>query len=69
MLTREGHTEAAFDLVRLAGHVPVGVLCELVNRDGTMMAGDQIDVFADMNGLLKISVADLIAWRRKRGDL
>lgn len=69
VLTREGHTEAAFDLVRLAGHVPVGVLCELVNRDGTMMAGDQIDVFADMNGLLKISVADLIAWRCKRGDL
>lgn len=69
VLTREGHTEAAFDLVRLAGHLPVGVLCELVNRDGTMMAGPQIDRFAERHGLLKVSVAELIAWRRQRGDL
>ncbi|SEO15462.1 3,4-dihydroxy-2-butanone 4-phosphate synthase [Gemmobacter aquatilis] len=69
VLTREGHTEAAFDLVRLAGHVPVGVLCEMVNRDGSMMAGDQIDVFAERHGLLKISVAEMIDWRRQRGDL
>jgi 3,4-dihydroxy 2-butanone 4-phosphate synthase/GTP cyclohydrolase II len=69
VLTREGHTEATYDLVRLAGHVPVGVLCELVNKDGSMMRGAQIDSFAARNGLLKISVAELIAWRRKRGDL
>ena len=69
VLVREGHTEAAYDLVRLAGHVPVGVLCEMVNRDGSMMAGDQLDDFAARHGLLKISVADLISWRRKRGDL
>lgn len=68
VLTREGHTEATFDLVRLAGHVPVGVLCELVNKDGSMMRGAQIESFAARNGLLKISVAELIAWRRARGD-
>lgn len=68
VLTREGHTEATYDLVRLAGHVPVGVLCELVNKDGSMMRGAQIDSFAARNGLLKISVAELIAWRRARGD-
>lgn len=68
VLTREGHTEATYDLVRLAGHVPVGVLCELVNKDGSMMRSTQIDSFAARNGLLKISVAELIDWRRKRGD-
>jgi 3,4-dihydroxy 2-butanone 4-phosphate synthase/GTP cyclohydrolase II len=68
VLTREGHTEATYDLVRLAGHVPVGVLCELVNKDGSMMRGAQIDSFAARNGLLKISVAELIEWRRARGD-
>jgi 3,4-dihydroxy 2-butanone 4-phosphate synthase / GTP cyclohydrolase II len=69
VLTRDGHTEATFDLVRLAGHVPVGVLCELVNPDGSMMRGAQIDSFAARSGLLQISVADLIAWRRSHGDL
>lgn len=69
VLVRGGHTEAAFDLVRLAGHVPVGILCELVNRDGSMMAGDQLDSFAERHGLLKISVAEMIGWRHKRGDL
>lgn len=69
VLVREGHTEATFDLVRLAGHVPVGVLCELVNPDGSMMHGKQIDVFAARSGLLKISVAQLIQWRKKRQDL
>lgn len=69
VLTRDGHTEATFDLVRLAGHLPVGVLCELVNPDGSMMAGEQIDQFAARHDLMKISVEDLIAWRRERGDL
>ncbi|SDK34694.1 3,4-dihydroxy 2-butanone 4-phosphate synthase / GTP cyclohydrolase II [Agrobacterium fabrum] len=68
VLTRQGHTEAAYDLVRLAGHVPVGVLCELVNSDGTMMCGEQIDQFSSRFGLLKISVADLIAWRHSKRD-
>ncbi|WP_366926927.1 3,4-dihydroxy-2-butanone-4-phosphate synthase [Pseudogemmobacter hezensis] len=69
VLTREGHTEAAWDLVRLAGHVPVGVLGELVNPDGTMMRGEQIAAFARRFGLQTISVAQMIEWRRARGDI
>lgn len=69
VLERQGHTEAAYDLVRLAGHVPVGVLGELVNQDGTMMCGEQIDQFSRRFGLLKISVADLINWRHLKRDL
>ena len=69
VLVRDGHTEATYDLVRLAGHVPVGVLGEMVNPDGTMMRGPQIDVFAAKNGLLKISIAELIEWRRARNDI
>jgi 3,4-dihydroxy 2-butanone 4-phosphate synthase/GTP cyclohydrolase II len=68
VLMREGHTEAAFDLVRLSGQTPVGVLCELVNSDGSMMRGDQIDRFAQRFGLIKISVVDLIAWRIEHED-
>jgi 3,4-dihydroxy 2-butanone 4-phosphate synthase / GTP cyclohydrolase II len=68
VLTREGHTEAAYDLVRLAGHVPVGVLCELVNTDGSMMRGRQLDAFARKHKLLMVSVAELISWRRQHGD-
>jgi 3,4-dihydroxy 2-butanone 4-phosphate synthase/GTP cyclohydrolase II len=69
VMTRQGHTEAAYDLVRLAGHVPVGVLCELVNPDGSMMRGPQIDQFARRFGLLKVSVAELLSWRRSKQDL
>ena len=69
VLVRDGHTEATFDLVRLAGHVPVGVLCEIVNPDGTMMCGPQIDDFAARHGLLKISIAELIEWRRAHHDV
>jgi 3,4-dihydroxy 2-butanone 4-phosphate synthase/GTP cyclohydrolase II len=65
VLARQGHTEAACDLARLAGWEAVGVLCELVNRDGTMMRGAQLDEFVREHGLLKISVNDLIAWRRR----
>ena len=46
MLMRSGHTEAAVDLCRLAGLPPVGVICELANDDGTVMAGPQIEAFA-----------------------
>jgi 3,4-dihydroxy 2-butanone 4-phosphate synthase / GTP cyclohydrolase II len=69
VLVRDGHTEATYDLVRLAGHVPVGVLCEIVNRDGSMMCGPQIDEFAARHGLLKISIAELIRWRRAHNDI
>ncbi|WP_395697326.1 3,4-dihydroxy-2-butanone-4-phosphate synthase [Methylocella sp.] len=69
VLMRSGHTEAAVDLVRLAGLPPVGVICELANDDGTVMAGQQIDAFAREHGLKRISVAELIAYRQAREKL
>ncbi|ACK49815.1 3,4-dihydroxy-2-butanone 4-phosphate synthase [Methylocella silvestris BL2] len=69
VLMRSGHTEAAVDLVRLAGLPPVGVICELANDDGTVMAGPQIAAFASAHQLKQISVADLIAYRQAREKL
>ncbi len=66
VLMRSGHTEAAVDLCSLAGLPPVGVICELANDDGTVMAGPQIEAFAAKHGLKRISVADLIAHRQAR---
>ena len=69
VLMRSGHTEAAVDLCRLAKLPAVGVICELANDDGTVMAGAQIDAFAKQHGLKRISVADLIAYRQSREKL
>jgi 3,4-dihydroxy 2-butanone 4-phosphate synthase/GTP cyclohydrolase II len=69
VLMRSGHTEAAVDLCRLAGLPPVGVICELANDDGTVMKGEQIDAFAHKHKLVRISVADLIAYRQQRENL
>ena len=69
VLMRSGHTEAAVDLCRLAGLPPVGVICELANDDGTVMAGKQIGTFAARHKLKRISVADLIAYRQARENL
>lgn len=69
VLEREGYTEVAFDLVRLAGHEPVGVLSELVILDGAMMCGAQLDKFAEIHGLTKVSIKDLVQWRKMRNDL
>src|SRR6266568_1746753 len=69
VLMRSGHTEAAVDLCRLANLEPVGVICELVNDDGTVMRGPQIKVFAEKHGLQHISVAELIAYRQAREKL
>ncbi|MCG3754032.1 bifunctional 3,4-dihydroxy-2-butanone-4-phosphate synthase/GTP cyclohydrolase II [Amycolatopsis sp. Poz14] len=65
VLQRGGHTEAAVDLARLAGLRPAGALCELVNDDGTMMRGPECRRFADEHGLAMISIADLVAYRRR----
>jgi 3,4-dihydroxy 2-butanone 4-phosphate synthase/GTP cyclohydrolase II len=65
VLTRPGHTEAAVDLARLAGLNPAGVLCEIVNDDGTMKRGEQLREFADEHGLAMITIADLISYRRR----
>jgi 3,4-dihydroxy 2-butanone 4-phosphate synthase/GTP cyclohydrolase II len=69
VLMRSGHTEAALDLCRLAKLEPVGVICELVNDDGSVMRGPQIAAFAARHGLRRVSVADLIAYREAREKL
>jgi 3,4-dihydroxy 2-butanone 4-phosphate synthase/GTP cyclohydrolase II len=65
VLRRPGHTEAAIDLTRLAGLRPAGVLCELVNDDGTMMRLPDLEKFCAEHGLTLITIADLIAYRRR----
>ena len=69
VLMRSGHTEAAVDLARLAGLPPVGVICELVNDDGTVKRGPEVQAFARDHDLKVISVADLIAYRQRRERL
>ena len=69
VLMRSGHTEAAVDLVKLAGLHPAGVICELVNDDGSVKRGPQVLAFAREHGFKIISVADLIAYRQRRERL
>ena len=69
VLMRSGHTEAAVDLCKLAGLPPVGVICELVNDDGTVTRGPQVVTFAQKHGLKQVSVADLIAYRQRKETL
>jgi 3,4-dihydroxy 2-butanone 4-phosphate synthase / GTP cyclohydrolase II len=65
VLRRPGHTEAAVDLARLAGLKPAGVICEIVQEDGTMARLPQLRDFAREHGVALISIADLIAFRRR----
>ena len=65
VLTRPGHTEAAVDLARLAGLTPAGVLCEVVNDDGTMARRPDLERFAARHGLPIVAIADLVAHRRR----
>ncbi len=65
VLTRVGHTEAAVDLARLAGLRPAGVICEVMNDDGTMARLPQLREFAALHGLLITSVAELVNHRRR----
>ena len=69
VLMRSGHTEAAVDLTRLAGLPPVGVICELVNDDGSVKRGQQVLAFAREHGFKITSVAALIAYRQSRERL
>jgi 3,4-dihydroxy 2-butanone 4-phosphate synthase / GTP cyclohydrolase II len=66
VLRRPGHTEAAIDLAELAGLRPAGVLCEMVNDDGTMQRRPDLEKFAAEHDLALITIADLVAYRRKR---
>jgi len=64
VLERGGHTEATVDLMRLAGLAPCGVLCELMNDDGTMMRGEQLVAVADKYNMPILQVADLVKYRK-----
>ena len=65
VLVRTGHTEAAVDLARLAGLNPSGVICEIMNDDGTMARRPELIAFAQRHGLKIATIADLIAYRRR----
>lgn len=69
VLKRAGHTEATVDLARLAGLFPAGVLCEIMNEDGSMARMPELKRVAQLHGLKLISIADLIEYRRKREQL
>jgi len=65
VLERAGHTEAATDLARMAGLAPAGVICEILNEDGTMARRPQLEEVAKRFGLKMVTVADLIRYRRR----
>ncbi len=69
VLERAGHTEAAVDLARLAGLDPAGVICEIINADGTMARRPELEEFAAAHGLKIVTVADLIRYRRRNERL
>jgi 3,4-dihydroxy 2-butanone 4-phosphate synthase / GTP cyclohydrolase II len=65
VLVRAGHTEAAVDISRLAGLYPAGVICEVMNDDGSMARLPDLIAFAQLHGLKIGTIADLIAYRRR----
>jgi 3,4-dihydroxy 2-butanone 4-phosphate synthase / GTP cyclohydrolase II len=69
VLRRTGHTEAAVDLAKLAGSEPVGVICEIMNADGTMARSLQLKEIAERFDLVILTIKDLIAYRRKNEQL
>jgi 3,4-dihydroxy 2-butanone 4-phosphate synthase/GTP cyclohydrolase II len=69
VLRRAGHTEAAVDLARLAGLFPAGVICEILNEDGSMARLPQLIEVARKHGLKILTIADLIAYRRQHEKL
>ncbi len=69
VLQRTGHTEGSVDLARLAGLEPAGVICEIMNEDGTMARTSDLEAFAEEHGLILLSIADLIEYRLSREQL
>ncbi|NNE80396.1 MAG: 3,4-dihydroxy-2-butanone-4-phosphate synthase [Silicimonas sp.] len=69
VLVRAGHTEAAVDVARLAGLNPSGVICEIMNEDGTMSRLPDLVAFAQLHGLKIGTISDLIAYRRRNDNL
>jgi 3,4-dihydroxy 2-butanone 4-phosphate synthase/GTP cyclohydrolase II len=69
VLRRAGHTEASVDLARLAGLFPAGIICEVMREDGKMARVDDLIKFCSLHGLMIITVADLIQYRRRTEKL
>ena len=69
VLERTGHTEASVDLARLAGCTPAGVICEIMNDDGSMARVDDLQAYCELHNLKMLTIADLIAYRRKNDKL
>jgi 3,4-dihydroxy 2-butanone 4-phosphate synthase/GTP cyclohydrolase II len=69
VLVRAGQTEAAVDLARLAGLIPAGVVCEIMNEDGTMARVPDLIPYCERHGIKLITVADLIEYRRRHEQL
>jgi 3,4-dihydroxy 2-butanone 4-phosphate synthase/GTP cyclohydrolase II len=69
VLVRAGHTEAIVDLARFAGLYPAGVICEIMNEDGTMARLPQLEAIAENFGIKIVSIADLITYRRRNEKL
>lgn len=63
VIGRQGQTEGSYDLARLAGLAPSGVICEILNPDGTMMRGEELTKFSKLHGLTILSVSDIIQYR------
>lgn len=66
VLSRAGHTEGSVDLAIMAGLQPSAVLCELMNPDGTMMRGADIERFAEERGFPILTIAEMIEWRKRQ---
>ena len=69
VLERVGQTEAGVDLARLAGLIPASVICEIMNEDGTMARVPDLRVYCERHGLKMVTVADLVAYRRRHEKL
>ena len=69
VLVRVGHTEASVDLARLAGLKPAGVICEIMNEDGTMARLPDLEIFAEKHGLKILTIADLIKYKMQNQKL
>jgi len=69
VLVRAGHTEAIVDLARLAGLYPAGVICEIMNEDGSMARLPELEVMSEKYGIKIVAVANLIAYRRRHEKL
>jgi 3,4-dihydroxy 2-butanone 4-phosphate synthase / GTP cyclohydrolase II len=69
VLERVGQTEAAVDLARLAGLIPAGVICEIMNDDGSMARVTDLEAYCERHGLKMVTVADLVAYRRRHEKL